>query len=57
MQNFKIHWKALKDKKDKCEPEIPKIMKALLVIKWKEAFKDYLWRCIGVHYIPLVYII
>ena len=57
MKNFEIQWKALKTKKDEDEPEIPKITKALHVVKWTEAFKDYLWRCVGVRYIPLSYVI
>ena len=35
----------------------PKISKVLLVIKWTEAFQDFLNRKIGNHNIPLAYII
>ena len=42
MRNFEIQWKALKDRKDDEEPDVPKILKALPVIKWTEAFEDYL---------------
>ena len=38
-------------------PEVPKITKALPIIKWTEAFQDYLNRCIGIHTIPLSYVI
>jgi hypothetical protein len=57
MRNFEIQWKALKDRKDADEPDIPKISKALPVIKWTEAFEDYLSRVIGVRTIPLAYVI
>jgi hypothetical protein len=39
------------------EPEVPKITKALPIIKWTEAFWDYLHRMIGVRMIPLAYVI
>ena len=41
MKNFEIQWKALKGKKEDNEPEVPKISKALPVIKWTEAFQDF----------------
>jgi len=42
MKNFEIQWKAIKDKKDEHEPELPKISRALPIVKWTEAFRDYL---------------
>jgi hypothetical protein len=57
MKNFEIQWKALEDKKSADEPEVPKITKALPIIKWTEAFRDYLHRTIGVRTIPLAYVI
>jgi hypothetical protein len=57
MKNFKIQWKALIDHTDDDEPEVPKISKALLVIKWTKAFEDYLSCVIGVCMIPLLYVI
>ena len=42
MKNFSEHWKAMEDKKGGDASEVPKITKALSVIKWTEAFKDYL---------------
>jgi hypothetical protein len=59
MKNFSEQWKALEDKKGGDEPEVPKITKALPIIKWTEAFRDYLvHRVIGVqHNIPLAYVI
>ena len=57
VKNFGEKNKALKDKVKADESDVPKISKALPVIKWAEAFKDYLNRTIGVHGIPLAYII
>ena len=57
MHNFSIQWKALKDKKEDDLPDISKISKALPVMKWTEAFKDFLSRVIGVQMtVPLSYI-
>ena len=57
MKNFDIQWTALKEKKGEDSPETPKISKALPVIKWMEAFQDFLNRKIGNRNIPLAYII
>jgi hypothetical protein len=57
MKNFEIQWKALEDKKRAEEPEVPKITKALPIIKWTDDFWDYLHRMIGVRTIPLSYVI
>ena len=57
MKNFNIQWTALKEKKGDDSPETPKISKVLPVIKWMEAFQDFLNRKIGNQNIPLVYII
>ena len=57
MKNFKIQWKALKERKADDSPDVPKISKALLVIRWMEAFQDFLNRKIGNHNIPLAYIV
>jgi hypothetical protein len=57
MRNFEIQWNALEDKKRAEEPEVPKITKALPIIKWTEAFRDYLHRMVGVRTIPLAYVI
>ena len=56
-KNFEIQWKALKDRKDEDPPEVPKITKTLPIMKWTEAFQDYLHRVIGVRVILLAYII
>ena len=57
MKNFKIQWTVLKERKGDDSPDIPKISKALPVIKLTEAFQDFLNRKIGNCNIPLVYII
>ncbi len=57
MKNFEVQWKALKAKKEEDPPDVPKISRALPVIKWTEAFKDFLARVIGVRTIPLSYVI
>jgi hypothetical protein len=57
MKNFSAQWKALEDKKGGDEPDVPMISKALPIIKWTEAFRDYLHRVIGVCTIPLAYAI
>ena len=57
MSNFKIQWKALKDRKDEDDPDVPKITKALPIIKWTEAFQDFLHRVIGARMIPLAYVV
>ena len=57
MSNFEIQWKALKERKDEDDPEVPKITKALPIIKWTEALQDFLNRVIGARMIPLAYVI
>ena len=56
MKNFDIQWTALKEKKGDDSAETPKISKVLPVIKWMEAFQDFLNRKIGNQNIPLAYI-
>jgi hypothetical protein len=57
IKNFIEQWKALKDRKKGDIPEVPKITKALPIIKWTQAFADFLHRVIGVRTIPLAYVI
>ena len=40
MSNFEIQWKALKDRKDEDDPDVPTITKALPIIKWTEALTE-----------------
>ena len=39
------------------DPDVPKITKTLPIIKWTEAFQDFLNRVIGARMIPLAYVI
>jgi hypothetical protein len=57
IKNFTQQWKALKDRKDAEAPEVPKISKTLSIIKWTEAFTDFLHRKIGVRMVPLAYVV
>jgi hypothetical protein len=57
MKNFIVSWKALKDRKDGEAPEVPKISKTLSIIKWTEAFTDFLHRKSGVRMTPLAYVV
>ena len=57
MSNFEIQWKALNDRKDEDDPDVPKITKTLPIIKWTEAFQYFLNRVIGARIIPLEYVI
>ena len=57
VKNLDEQKKALKDKVKADEPDVPKISKALPVIKWTEAFKYYIHLIIGIRGIPLAYII
>ena len=55
-EHFDIQWKTLKQMKDNDDPEVPRITKALPIIKWTEAFQDFLNRIIGAWMIPLAYV-
>jgi hypothetical protein len=57
LKNFGQQWKALKDRKDGEALEVPKISKTLSIIKWTEAFTDFLHRKIGVRMVPLAYVV
>ena len=57
IKNFEDQWKALKTRKADDTPEVPKITKALPIIKWTQAFADYIFRVIGVRNIPLAYVL
>jgi hypothetical protein len=57
IKNCNQQWKALKDRKDDEAPEVPKISKTLSIIKWTEAFTDFLHWKIGVRMVPLAYVV
>ena len=56
IQNFEVQWKAMNVRIDGDEPETPKIIKGLNIMRWSESFKDYLRQCFGVRSIPLIYV-
>ena len=55
-KNFEAQWKALKEQKKINDPDVPKIIKALPVIKWTQAIGEYLDSIIVHHTIPLSYV-
>jgi hypothetical protein len=55
IRDFAAQWKALKSRKDDTL-EVPKISKTLQILKWSEAFDDFLNRTIGTRNIPLAYV-
>ena len=57
VKDFSIHWKSLQTRKGEDKPETPKITRTLPVVKWTEAFEDFLSRVIGTRCIPLYYVI
>lgn len=57
IRNFQEQYKALQQRKKEDPPDVPKITKALPVLKWAEAFDDHLTRCIGKRNIPLAYVV
>ena len=57
MKNFQAQWKTLKDYKEDDDPTVPTITKPIPLIKWKEAFQDFLHSIIGVCNLPLAYVI
>ena len=57
MKNFEVQWKVLKEGKGDESPDVPKISEVLPVIRWTEAFQDFLNMKIGNCNIPLAYII
>jgi hypothetical protein len=56
IKDFTEQWKALKTRKEGEDPEVPVISKALPIIKWTEAFDDFLNRAVGARTIPLAYV-
>ena len=47
-------WELYQDEED---PDVPKMTKAFPIIKWTEAFQNFLNRVIGARMIPLAYVI
>ena len=57
IKKFVAHWKSLTNLKDSTDPEVPKISKSPLIMKWTEAFSDFTRRVIGARTTPLSYVI
>ena len=55
-KNFDAVWKALEQKAEKDEPDVPKITKQVSVMKWATAFDDHLHACLGALQAPLAWI-
>lgn len=56
VKNFSEQFKALKARRDE-DIEVPKLSRALPMLKWVESFTDFLSRKIGVRFIPLAYVV
>ena len=56
MKNFEKQWKALEQRRKEDPPEVPKISKALPILKWLEAMDDWMANRIGKCNIPLIYV-
>ena len=56
IKNFATQWKALVERKKEDDVEVPKTSKALPIVKWTEAFDDYLHQKMGARTIPLAYV-
>ena len=55
IKNFTQQWKSLKERKEET-PDAPKITKELGILRWSEAFQDFLNRMIGLRMAPLAYV-
>jgi hypothetical protein len=56
IENFKVQWEALQEKKDD-DLDIPKLQKNGNLLKWIESFKIYCGAKIGHRNCPLVYLL
>ena len=57
IKNVETNWKGLLKCKEDESPVIPTITKALPILKWAEAFQDFLHHSIGIRNIPLAYVV
>ena len=57
LKNFGEQWEAIVEKSSDDAPDIPKITRALPIVKWTESFEDFLHQAIGSRYIALSYLI
>ena len=57
LENFEVQHLAMKEKKDKYPPYAPKYQKQMEIPKWIESLKSHVHAIIGVHDVPLLYVI
>ena len=57
LKNFGEQWEAILKKEEEDDADVPKITRALPIVRWTESFEDYLHRAIGSRHIPLSYLI
>ena len=57
IKKFQMQWKALDERRQADDPDTPKVTKALPIMRWAEAFRDHLFRCVGIQDIPLAYVV
>ena len=57
IKNVETNRKGLLKCKEDESPDIPTITKALPILKWAEAFQDFLHHLIGIRNIPLAYVV
>ena len=55
--DFYEQWENLLKKGEDNEPDTPRITRTLPIIKWTEAFEEFLHQVLGVQSVPLSYII
>ena len=57
LKNFGEQWEAIVEKSKNDIPDVPKITRALPIVKWTESFEDFLHQAIGSRLIALSYLI
>ena len=57
IKTFTEHWKSLSARNDATNPEVPKILKNLHIMKWTVSFCDFARQVIGTRTILLSYVI
>ena len=57
MCRFRDLWQAIRDSRAGDDPKTLKISKVLTIIRWTEAFRYHLYRCVGARQIPLAYVV
>ena len=57
LKNFGERWGAIIQKGKMDEPDVPKITRALPIVRWTESFEDFLHQVQGSRHIALAYLI